>query len=65
MAFKPGRENLKRYTHDQYLEQFFPSVHLPELPEADSPFVLGARLGRKSMEQFVEGLKKSKLIPSD
>lgn len=61
MAIKPGRESLKRYTHDEYLEHFFPFTQQPELPEADSPFELGARLGRKAMEQFAEGLRKTKL----
>ena len=61
MAIKPGRENLKRYTQDQYLEHFFPSTSQPELPKADSTYELGVRLGQKSMERFVEGLRKTKL----
>lgn len=65
MAIKPGRESLKRYTHDQYFEHFFPSTRQPVLPNADSPFELGTRLGQKAMEKFVEGLRKSKLISTD
>ncbi len=65
MGFKPIRESQKRYTHDQYLEHFFPSTLQPELPETDTPFELGVRLGKESMEKFAEGLMKSKVISSE
>jgi len=59
MRFKSERESQKRYTHDQYLEHFFPSTLQPDLPETDNPYDLGMRLGKESMEKFAEGLKKS------
>ncbi len=59
MRFKSERESQKRYTHDQYLEHFFPSTLQPDLPETDNPYDLGVRLGKESMEKFTEGLKKS------
>lgn len=65
MEFKPGRASQKRYTHDEYLEYFFPSARQPELPGAGTPFELGVRLGKRAMELFVEGLRKSKGISGD
>lgn len=58
MVFKPGRAIQKRYTHDEYQDQFFPSTHEPELQETETPYELGVRLGKRTMKFFAEGVKK-------
>lgn len=62
MEIKTRRASEKRYTHDEYLDNFFPSMHESGLPQTRTPFDLGVKLGKRAMELFREGLSKSKGI---